>query len=106
MNTMLSSSVPIIRAIDITADVVGSRVYSNILREVADKVKSALSVAFEKHPNEIPGIMVQMILVGKKQARRNILKTLTGFYKREVDDSIDTLVGLIEPVMIVVLGLG
>ena len=41
MNTMLSSSVPIIRAIDITADVVGSRVYSNILREVADKVKSA-----------------------------------------------------------------
>ena len=109
MNTMLSSSVPIIRAIDITADVVGSRVYSNILREVADKVKSglALSVAFEKHPNEIPGIMVQMILVGEETGSTgNILKTLTGFYKREVDDSIDTLVGLIEPVMIVVLGLG
>lgn len=109
MNTMLSSSVPIIRAIDITADVVGSRVYSGILKEVADKVKSglALSTAFEKHPNEIPGIMVQMILVGEETGSTgNILKTLTDFYKREVNDSVDTLVGLIEPVMIVVLGLG
>ncbi len=35
-----------------------------------------------------------------------ILKTLARFYKREVDDAVDTLVSLIEPVMIVVLGLG
>ncbi|MDO8659294.1 MAG: type II secretion system F family protein [Candidatus Parcubacteria bacterium] len=109
MNTMLSSSVPIIRAIDITADVVGSRVYSGILKEVADKVKSgsALSVAFEKNPNEIPSIMVQMILVGEETGSMGtILKMLTEFYKREVDDSVDTLINLIEPVMIVALGLG
>jgi len=34
------------------------------------------------------------------------LKTLANFYKREVDDAVDTLVGLIEPVMIIVLGFG
>jgi len=109
MDTMLTSGVPIVRAIDITSEVVGSRIYTKMLKETADGVKSgvALSAAFERHPDEIPNIMVQMIKVGEETGSMgNILKTLTDFYKREVDDAIDTLVGLIEPVMIVVLGLG
>ncbi|MEI7709533.1 MAG: type II secretion system F family protein [bacterium] len=109
MNTMLTSGVPIVRAIDITAEVVGSRVYKNLMKEVANGVKSGLSLSacFSKHKQEIPGILVQMVQVGEETgALGNILKTLTDFYKREVDDAIDTLVGLIEPVMIVVLGLG
>lgn len=109
LNTMLSSGVPIVRAIDITAEVVGSTAYKELLKETADGVKSglALSVAFQRHPQKIPGIMVQMVQVGEETGSLgSILKTLTDFYKREVDDAIDTLVGMIEPVMIVVLGLG
>ena len=109
LNTMLSSGVPIVRAIDITADVVGSLVYKNLLAEVADGVKSGLSLSasFERHPEQIPGIMVQMVQVGEETGSLgSILKTLTDFYAREVDGAVDTLVGLIEPVMIVVLGLG
>lgn len=108
LDTMLTSGIPIVRAIDITSNVVGSRVYKEILKEAADGVKSglALSAALEKH-KEIPGIMVQMVKVGEETgALGSILKTLSDFYKREVDDAVDTLVGLIEPVMIVVLGLG
>lgn len=108
MDTMLTSGIPIVRAIDITSQVVNSRVYREILRETADGVKSglALSAALEKHP-EMPGIMVQMVKVGEETGSLGpILKTLADFYKREVDDAVDTLVGLIEPVMIVVLGLG
>lgn len=109
LNTMLISGVPIVRSIDITAEVVGSLVYKNVLATVADGVKSglALSVAFARHKVEIPNILVQMVQVGEETGSLGvILKTLTDFYKREVDDAIDTLVGLIEPVMIVVLGLG
>jgi len=110
LNTMLTSGVPIIRAIDITADVVGSRVYKQILKNSADGVKSgmALSATFERNDKSLmPGILVQMVKVGEETGSiGNILKTLSDFYKREVDDAIDTLVGLIEPVMIVVLGLG
>ena len=109
LNTMLSAGVPIVRAIDITAEVVGSLVYKELLTQVADGVKGglALSAAFQKHHDHIPGIMVQMVLVGEETGSLgSILKTLTDFYKREVDDAVDTLVGLIEPVMIVVLGLG
>ena len=108
MDTMLTSGIPIVRAIDITAEVVGSRVYKGILKETADGVKSGLafSATLEKHP-EMPPIMVQMVKVGEETgALGSILKTLADFYKREVDDAVDTLVGLIEPVMIVVLGLG
>ena len=109
LSTMLQAGVPIVRSIDITAEVVGSRVYRNILAEVADGGKSGLtlSIAFAKHTVEIPSILVQMIQVGEETGSLgNILKTLTDFYKREVDDAVDTLVGLIEPVMIVVLGFG
>src|SRR3989344_682335 len=109
LNTMLSSGVPIIRAIDITAGVVNSRIYKGVLLEVADGVKSglALSAALEKHREEIPNLMVQMVKVGEETGSLgNILKPLTDFYRREVDGAVDTLVGLIEPVMIVVLGLG
>jgi len=71
---MLSSGIPIIRAIDITGEVVGSRVYKEILGEVADGVKSglALSVAFSKHEKEISGILIQMIQVGKKLVRSEL----------------------------------
>ena len=107
--TMLSSGVPIVRTIDITSEVVGSVVYKEALVEVADGVKAglALSAALQKHSTEIPPIMIQMIMVGEETGSLgSILKTLTLFYKREVDDAVDTLVGLIEPIMIVVLGLG
>lgn len=109
LNTMLSSGVSIVRSIDITSDTVGSRVYKEILTEVAEGVKAGLtlSAAFQKHSERIPAITIQMVQVGEETGSLgSILKTLSDFYKREVDDAIDTLVGLIEPVMIVVLGLG
>jgi len=108
MDTMLTSGIPIVRAIDITSEVVGSRTYKRILKETADGVKSGLafSATLEKY-SEMPPIMVQMVKVGEETgALGSILKTLADFYKRETDDAVDTLVGLIEPVMIVVLGLG
>lgn len=109
LDTMLVSGVPIVRAIDITSEVVGSRVYKEILVDAADGVKSGLplSSAFEKHGEHVPGIMVQMIKIGEETGSLGqILKNLADFFKREVDDAVDTLVGLIEPIMIVVLGLG
>lgn len=108
LNTMLSSGISITRAIEITGDVVGNYVYKKILRESEDAVKagSSLSEAMQKHP-EVPAIMVQMIKVGEETGSLgSILKTLAEFYKREVDDAVDTIIGLIEPAMIVLLGVG
>ena len=108
MDTMLSSGIPIVRSIELTAAVVGNRVYAQILKDTTEMVKSgsSLSEAFGKH-EEIPAIMTQMIRVGEETGSLgNILKTLGHFYNREVQDAVDTMVGLIEPIMIVGLGLG
>ncbi len=108
METMLTSGIPIVRSIEITAAVVGNRVYRDIMLMSADKVKAGSSLAdsVDRHI-EIPSIMVQMIKVGEETGSVGmVLKTLGKFYKREVDDAVDTLVDLIEPFMIVLLGVG
>ncbi len=108
MNTMLSSGISILRAIELTAAIVGNQVYKDVMKKVAEDVRggSSLSDAFSKH-QEIPAIMTGMIRVGEETgSMENILKTLGNFYSREVNDAVDTLVSLIEPLMIVVLGLG
>ncbi len=108
LNTMIISGIPILRALEITSAVVDNKIYKAILNQALIDVKGGipLSSAFEVHP-EIPGIMVQMIKVGEETGEvGNILKTLARFYQREVTQAVDTLVGLIEPIMIVVLGLG
>ncbi|MEK7586012.1 MAG: type II secretion system F family protein [Patescibacteria group bacterium] len=108
MDTMLSSGIPIIRAIELTGNVVGNSIYEDILKDVTEKVKGggSFSEALSAHP-EIPSIMAGMVRVGEETGSMgNILKTLGHFYSREVNDAVDTLVGLIEPLMIVALGLG
>lgn len=108
MDTMLSSGISIVRSIEITSKVVGSRVYQQILENAAQAVKggSSFSDSLDKE-ERVPDIMVQMVRVGEETGGLSkILKTLANFYKREVDDAVDSLVGLIEPVMIVLLGLG
>ncbi len=108
LSTMLASGITMIRALEITASVVGSPVYGRILTEATELVKggAAVSEIFGRYP-EFPGIMVQMVKVGEESGEvGTILKTLARFYQREVANAVDTLVNLIEPVMIVALGLG
>ncbi len=108
MDTMLSSGITIIRAIELTSVVVGNRVYEDLLKDVGEKIKSgsSMSEAFSMHP-EIPTIMAGMIHVGEETGSLgSILKTLGKFYSREVNEAVDTMVSLIEPLMIVALGLG
>lgn len=108
MDTMLSSGINIIRAIELTSVVVGNRVFEDLLKDAGEKVKggSSISDAFSSYP-EIPPIMAGMIHVGEETGSLgNILKTLGKFYAREVNEAVDTMVSLIEPMMIVALGLG
>src|ERR1035437_2341382 len=108
LNTMIQSGIPILRALEITSAVVDNRVFKNVLDQSAKEVKggNSLSNSLGMFP-EIPSIMTQMIKVGEETGELgNILKTLANFYDREVTQAVDTLVGMIEPVMIVGLGLG
>jgi len=108
MNTMITSGIPMLRALEITSAVVGNRVYRAIIDDASQRIKegTSLSSAFGQY-KEIPDIMTQMIKVGEETGELgSILKSLATFYQREMVNAIDTLVSLIEPVMIVALGVG
>lgn len=109
MNTMLSAGIPVVRSLEITGEVVGNKMYQSIMEGAVQDVKAGTSISqsLQKHKEAIPPIMVQMVQVGEETGSLgSILETLARFYKREVDGAVDTLIGLIEPIMIVFLGLG
>jgi len=108
LSTMLSSGITMTRAIEITATVIGDTTYEKLLNESAQSIKSgsSLSESFTGH-KEIPSILIQMVKVGEETGElSNILNTLSKFYAREIKNTVDTLVTLIEPIMIVALALG
>lgn len=108
IDTMLASGIPMVKTLEITGEVVGNEVYKDVLLSSAQAIRDGNSVteAFGAHP-EMPRIMTQMTKIGEETGKLGyVLKTIARFYKREVDAAVDTLVGLIEPLLIVFLGLG
>lgn len=108
MNTMIISGIPMVKAIEVTSEIVENRVYKEILVQTLADVKGgkSLSLSLSTYP-EVPSMLVQMIKVGEETGELGkIFRTMARFYQREVINAVDTLVSLIEPVMIVALGLG
>ena len=109
MTTMLLSGIPMVRALELTSSVISNKIYQGIMAQAVEEVKGGktLSDSLANYPKEVPGIMVQMIRVGEETGEvGNILKTVAHFYTREVATAVDSLVSLIEPLMIVMLGGG
>lgn len=108
MSTMLSAGITMTRGLEITASIISNDVFEDILVQAVNDIKGGKSIAdaLEVH-DEIPNIMAQMIRVGEETGElQNILDTLSDFYRREVENAVDSLVGLIEPALILLLGLG
>lgn len=108
LNTMLTNGVPIVRALDITAAIIENKIYKELVQRTSKKVQTgkSLSKALYEEPL-VPNILVQMVHIGEETGELGyILKNLATFYRRELDTAIDSMIGLIEPAMIVSLGLG
>ncbi len=108
LSTLIIAGIPIIRALEITADVVSNRVYTAIILDAANAVKAGntISASFDKY-REIPPLISQMIRVGEESGRLDfILKSAAGFYQRDVDNLLENFVSLIEPALIIFLGVG
>lgn len=108
LSTMLQSGISMPQALEVTAEVVDNSVFKEILENTLLEVKAGRSFAdaIAEYP-EIPGVLSQMAKVGEETGNLSeIMKTLATFYNREVNNAVDTLIGLIEPLMIVLLGLG
>lgn len=108
LNTMLASGIPMLKALELTRDVVDNRIFLKAIDQSIIDVKGGapISSAFEKH-EQFPNILIQMMRVGEETGNLGeILSTLAKFYQREVMTAVDTLVDMIEPVMIILLAVG
>ncbi|MDO8518523.1 MAG: type II secretion system F family protein [bacterium] len=109
MHVMLSSGISAVRSLEITATVIDNRVYETIMQDALTGVKAGnpMSQTLARYPQEVPAIMVQMLQIGEETGElSNILERMAKFYNREVNAAVDTLVSLIEPVLIVALAVG
>ena len=108
LHTQLSAAIPIVEALETTKNMVDNAVFAASLSASVEAVKGGASIAsaFEQS-HVIPGMMVQMIRVGEESGEiPKILETLARFYRREVQNAVEMLISLIEPALIVALGLG
>jgi type II secretory pathway component PulF len=87
---------------------VGNAVYREILINATEDVKSGstISDALSKY-SDIPPLFTQMIRIGEETGKLDyILKSVSRFYERDVNNLVDNLVSLIEPILILALGAG
>lgn len=108
LSTLIVAGIPIIRALEITSEVVANDVYRRIINDAAESVKAGntISYSFDKY-REIPPLITQMIRIGEESGKLDfILKNASGFYQRDVDNLLENFVSLIEPALIIFLGIG
>lgn len=107
LSTLIGGGLPIVNALEITGEIIGNDVYQTIVLQVRDEVKKGekISKVLTKHPGEFPPILTQMVVVGEKTGTLDkSLMNVVNFYGKEVERSIDTLLSILEPVMIIFLG--
>lgn len=108
LGTLINSGVPILEALDITAKIVGNRVVADSVRLVNANIKEGESmVAPLKQGGVFPPVVLSMISVGEETGKiSDLLIKVADAYDEEVDVSISTVTGMIEPLIIVTLAVG
>jgi len=108
LSTLIMGGIPIIKAMQIIADLINNTVYKQIVNEAVAKISSGKSISESlSGTQEFPTIVTQMIRVGEQTARLDdILGKMAQFYEKEVDNKVSTLTTLLEPIIMIVLGLG
>lgn len=107
LGTMISSGVPILTALDITARTAGNKVIERAIIATKGSIGEGETIAAPlKESGAFPPMVVQMIAVGEETgALDKMLDKIANFYDEEVSVAVDTLTSIIEPIMIVVMGL-
>jgi type IV pilus assembly protein PilC len=106
MSSLVNSGVPLLEAMDIAGEAVDNLIIYDIVTQASEKVRTgeALSHSLAGH-DEIPKLVPQMIRVGEESgALGGMLQKVADYYEDEVDQTIKNISGVIEPVMIVLLG--
>ena len=104
--TMFSAGVPLVEALDSVAGASGNRVYYDATKRIQSEISTgtSLTVAMQ-NANVFPNMVLQMTAIGEESgALDSMLGKVADFYEGEVDDAVDAMSSLMEPVIMVILG--
>lgn len=108
ISMLLKGGVPMTQALEIAGQSVNNVLYQDLLADIADDVRqgTALSGAIAKYPDYFPPLVAQMIVVGEATGQLDkMFARLAGFYGRDSDTTVANLVDLIQPTLMIVVGL-
>ncbi len=106
LSTLLASGVTLTQSLDITSDVVGNTIYRTLIQETIKQVEAGASITsvFVKS-KDVPIMLSQMMSVGEQSGQLDkILLKVADFYTRELENSLANLTTLIEPIIMVIMG--
>lgn len=105
-SVMFNSGIDVVESLDAAKGVVSNRVLRQAIDEVKESVTSGSSItASLRSSNQFPNLVVRMFKVGEDSGNmKEALDNVNFFYNREVNDSVDGLVGSIQPIMTMVMG--
>ena len=108
LSILLAGGIPIVRALQVVSDVVNNTVYRKLILQAAEEVRSGgdISTVFTRYPGHIPTMMTRIIRIGEETGTvSDVLGRMPRFYRREIDQTARNLSTLIEPILIVILGI-
>ncbi len=107
LGTLIASGVPILQALEVTADTAGNVVVADAVHKTRISIREGESIAEPLRNSRVfPPMVVQMIAVGEETGELDsMLSKIADFYDSEVDTAIKALTSIIEPVVIVVMGI-
>ncbi len=108
LSALIKGGVSIIQALNVSGEVIGNTVFQQIIWQARDEVRvgRSMSSSLEKH-KEFPPLFSQMVKTGERTGKlETILEKLSTFYNKEVSNVVDNLSQLIEPVLLIFLGIG
>ena len=107
LSTLISGGLPIAQALEITGRIVGNTAYKEIIFRARDEVRRGepVSSVLGRSPENFPPVFTQMTLVGEKTGTLDkTLMDVVDFYQKEVDRTVENLLSILEPALIVFLG--
>jgi type IV pilus assembly protein PilC len=108
MQTLVTGGITITNSLRVAADVVGNEVYARLIRETIREIEdgNSISTVFSVSP-VIPKMVSQMLTIGEKTGKIDlVLEKITSFYTREINNITANLMTLMEPIIMVVMGIG
>ena len=109
LSSLLSAGVEIVVAIDVTIDVLQNHLYKEALKNTRNTVEKggSMSSVFIKHENLYPIFVGEMISVGEETGKiSDMLMGIASFYEAEVDQKTKDLSTIIEPILMIIIGIG